>query len=97
LVQARVGLLREASNAHIKVTAAHEATLQAQIEAAQENQRVKETITCQAQKEAAALKKKLEVAEQKANDAGADHQAVIEGKLPGSHQVDSVYFRRSCC
>jgi hypothetical protein len=32
--QARVGLLRKAANAHAEVTAACEATLQAQIEAA---------------------------------------------------------------
>jgi hypothetical protein len=50
----------------------------------------------QAQKEAAALKKKLEVAEQKAKDATADLQAVIEGKLPRSHQVNSMHLRNSC-
>jgi hypothetical protein len=66
--------------------------LQAQIEAAQEIQRVKETMARQAQKEAATLKKKLEVAEQKAKDAAADLQAVIEHKLPRLSQVDSAYF-----
>jgi hypothetical protein len=50
-----------------------------------------------AQKEVAALKKKLEVTEQKAKDATADLQAVIEGNLPRSPQVDSAYFASSCC
>jgi hypothetical protein len=36
--------LREAANAHTEVAAAHKATLQAQVEAAQEIQRVKETV-----------------------------------------------------
>jgi hypothetical protein len=95
--QARVGLLREAANAHAEVAAAREATLQAQIEAAQDIQHMKETMARQAQKEAAALRKKLEVVKQKAKDATADLQAVMEGKLPRSHQVDSVYFVSSCC
>jgi hypothetical protein len=51
---------------------------------------VKETMARQAQKEAAALKKKLEVTEQKAKDAATDLQAVIEGKLPRSPQADST-------
>jgi hypothetical protein len=59
-------------------------------------QRVKETMARQAQKAAVALKKKLEVAEQKAKDVAADLQAVIEGKLPRLHQVDFVYFVSSC-
>jgi hypothetical protein len=46
--QAQVGVLREAANAHAEVTAACEAMLQAQIEAAQEIQRVKETMAHQA-------------------------------------------------
>jgi hypothetical protein len=49
----------------------------------------------QAWKEAADLKKKLEDAEQKAKDAAADLQALIEGKLPTLPCVDSVYFARS--
>jgi hypothetical protein len=82
--QTRIGLLREVANAHAKVAGARKATLQAQIEAVEEIQCVKETMECQAQKETAALKKKLEVAEQKAKDAAADLQAVIEGKFPRS-------------
>jgi hypothetical protein len=89
--QARVGLLREAANAHSKVVVAREATLQAQIEATQKIQRVKEAMTRQAEKEADALKKKLEVAEQKAKDAAADLQAVVEGKLLRSPRVDSAH------
>jgi hypothetical protein len=50
-------------NAHTEVPTGREATLQAQIEAMQEIQRMKETMVCQAQKEAVALMKKLEVAE----------------------------------
>jgi hypothetical protein len=69
---ARVGLLREAANALVEVAVAREATLQAQIEAMQEIQCVKETMARQAQKEVAALKKNLEVAEQKAKDATFD-------------------------
>jgi hypothetical protein len=63
--QTRAGLLQEAANAHAEAAAAREAKLQAQVEAAQEIQRVKEAMARQAQKEAATLKKKLEVAEQK--------------------------------
>jgi seryl-tRNA synthetase len=95
--QARVGLRREAANAHAEVAAAREATLQAQIEVALEIQRVKETMAHHAQKEVAALKKKLEVTEQKAKDATTDLQAVMEGNLPTSPQVDSAYFASSCC
>jgi hypothetical protein len=40
----------------------------------------------------AALKKKLEVAEQKAKDTASDLQVVIEGKFPRSPQVDSVHL-----
>jgi hypothetical protein len=58
---------------------------------------MKKTMARQAQKEAAALKKKLEVTEQKANDLAADLRAVIEGKFPRSPQVDSAYFTSSCC
>jgi hypothetical protein len=78
------------------VTAAREATLQAQIEATQEIQRVKETMARQAQREAAALKEKVEVAKQKAKDTAADLQDLIEGKLPRSPQIDSVYFVSAC-
>jgi hypothetical protein len=53
-------------------------------------------MVCQLQKKAAALKKKLEVAQQKAKDAAADLQAVIEGKLPRSLQVDSARFVSAC-
>jgi hypothetical protein len=95
--QIRLLLLREAANAHAEVAAAREATLQAQNGAAQEIQHVKETMARQAQKEEAALKKKLEVAEQKAKDAAADLQDVIEGKLPSSPQADSAYFVCSYC
>jgi hypothetical protein len=78
------------------VTAAREATLQAQIEATQEIQRVKETMARQAQREAAALKEKVEVAKQKAKDTAADLQDLIEGKLPRSPQIDSAYFVSAC-
>jgi hypothetical protein len=78
------------------VTAAREATLQAQIEATQEIQHVKETMARQAQREAAALKEKVEVAKQKAKDTAADLQDLIEGKLPRSPQIDSVYFVSAC-
>jgi hypothetical protein len=50
----------------------------------------------QAQKEVAALKKKLEVAEQKLKNTAAGLQALIEGKLPRSPQVDSAYFTSAC-
>jgi hypothetical protein len=58
---------------------------------------VKEAMACQAQKEAASLKRELEVAEQKAKDAAADLQVVIEGKFSRSPQVNSVCFLSSCC
>jgi hypothetical protein len=64
--------LREAANAHTEVAAAHKATLQAQVEAAQEIQRVKETVARQAEKETIALKRKFEVVKQKVKDAAAD-------------------------
>jgi hypothetical protein len=51
----------------------------------------------QVQKEAADLKKKLEDAEQKAKDAAANLQAVIEGKFPTLPCVDSACFARSWC
>jgi hypothetical protein len=51
----------------------------------------------QVQKEAADLRKKLEDVEQKAKDAAADLQAVIEGKFPMLPRVDSVCFPRSRC
>jgi hypothetical protein len=78
--QARTCLLREAANAHAEATTAHEAKLQAEIMAAQEVQRVKQVMVCQAQKEAAELKKNLEDAERKAKDTTAELQAVTEGK-----------------
>jgi hypothetical protein len=62
----------------------------------EEIQCVKETMARQAQKEAAALKKKLEVAEQKAKDAAADLRAVIEGKFPRSLRVDSARSVSAC-
>jgi hypothetical protein len=51
----------------------------------------------EAEKKTTALKRKLEVTEQKAKDAAADLQAVVEGKLTRSPQVDfahsvSAYF-----
>jgi hypothetical protein len=49
----------------------------------------------QAQKEATDLKKKLEDAEQKAKDAAADLQVVIEGKFPTLPRADSAWFARS--
>jgi hypothetical protein len=70
--------------------------LQAQIEAAQEIQHVMETMARQPQKQTTALKK-LEIAKQKAKDAAADLQAVIEGKLPRSPQADFAYFASSYC
>jgi uncharacterized membrane protein len=79
-VQAKTGLLREATNAHTKAAAAHEVKLQAEVAAAREIQRVKEVMARQAQKEAADLKKKLEDAEQKAKDAASDLEAVVEGE-----------------
>jgi hypothetical protein len=42
--QAQIDLLREAANAHAEAVAAHEARLQAQVEAAQEVQRVKDAM-----------------------------------------------------
>jgi dynactin complex subunit len=79
--------LREAANAHAEVAAAHEATLQTQVEATQKIQRMKETMARQAEKEVTTLKKKLEVAERKAKDAANDIQVVVEGNLPRSPKV----------
>jgi hypothetical protein len=95
--QARAGLLREAASVHAEAAAAREAKLQAQVEAMQEIQRVKEAMARQAQKEAVALKKKLEVAKQKAKDAASDLQVMIEGMFPRSAQVNSVHFVSPCC
>jgi hypothetical protein len=95
--QTRAGLLREAADAHAEAATAREAKLQAQIEAAQSIQRIKEAMARQAQKEAAALKRELEVAERKTKDASADLQVMIEGKFPRSPQVNSVCFLSSCC
>jgi hypothetical protein len=58
--QARAGLLREAANAHAEAATAHKEKLQPEIAAAREIQHVNEVMACQAQKEAADLKKKLE-------------------------------------
>jgi hypothetical protein len=85
-------VLREAANAHAE---GREAKLQAQVEAAQEVQPVKEAMARQAQKEATELKKKLEDAEQRAKDAAADLQVMIEGKFPRSAQAGSVCFASS--
>jgi hypothetical protein len=46
--------------------------LQTEVAAACEIQRVKEAMACQAHKDAADLKKKLEDAERKAKDAASD-------------------------
>jgi hypothetical protein len=54
-------------------------------------------MACQAQKEVADLKKKLEDAKRKAKDTAADLQAVIEVKFPTLPRVDSVGFSRSRC
>jgi hypothetical protein len=51
----------------------------------------------QAQKEAAALKRELEVVERKAKDVAADLQVAIEGKFLRSPQVNFVCFPSSCC
>jgi hypothetical protein len=51
---------------------------------------MKETMAHQAEKEVTALKKKLEVTEQKAKDAADDLQAVVEGKLPRSPKDEPV-------
>jgi hypothetical protein len=85
------------ANAHAEAAAAREEKPQAQVEAMQEFQRVKEAMARQAQKEVAAPKKKLEVVEQKAKDAASDLQAVVEGKFPRLPQVDSTYLVSSCC
>jgi DUF917 family protein len=90
-----MGLLREAANAHAKAAAAHEAKMQAEIVAARQIQHVKEVMARQALKQAADLKKKLEDAEQKAKDATADLQAVVEGESPTLPYVDPWWFARS--
>jgi hypothetical protein len=95
--QAQTSLLWEAANAHAEAAAAHEAKLQAEVAATHEIQCVKEVMACQAQKEVADLKKKLEDAKRKAKDTAADLQAVIEGKFPTLPRVDSVCFSRSRC
>jgi hypothetical protein len=79
-VQARIGLLWKATNTHAKAAVAHEVKLQVEIVAAREIQCIKEVMACQAQKEAADLKKKLEDTEQKAKGAASDLQAVVDGK-----------------
>jgi hypothetical protein len=91
------GLLREAANAHAEAAVAREVKLQAQIKVAQEIQCVKEAMEGEAQKEAAAMKKELEVAERKVKDAAADLQVVIEGKFSRSPQVNFMCFLSSFC
>jgi hypothetical protein len=55
--QAWTDLLWEAANEHVEAIVAREAKLQAQVEAAQEIQHVKEAMARQEQREAADLKK----------------------------------------
>jgi DNA gyrase/topoisomerase IV subunit B len=90
--QSRTGLLREAANAHAEAAVAHEAKQQTEVAAAREIQRVKEVMARQAHKEAADLRKKLQDAEQKAKDAAADLQVVVEGKSSLLPWADSVCF-----
>jgi uncharacterized membrane protein len=77
--QERIGLLREAANAHAEATAAREVKLQAEVTAVHEIQRVKEAMARQARKDVDDLKQKLEYAERKAKDVASDLQAVVEG------------------
>jgi hypothetical protein len=51
----------------------------------------------QAQKEAVALKRELEVAERKAKDAASDLQVMIEVKFSRLPQVNFVCFLSFCC
>jgi hypothetical protein len=51
---------------------------------------VKEAMSRQAEKEVAALKKKLEVAERKAKDAADNLPAVVESKFFRSPKIDSM-------
>jgi hypothetical protein len=91
-VQAKAALVREAANAHAEAAAAQEALLQAKVEVAQEVKRVKEALARQAEKEVNSLKKKPEVAQQKANDAADDLQAMVDGTFC---LVDGCYPRVS--
>jgi hypothetical protein len=52
---------------------------------------VKETVARHAEKEAAALKKKLEVTERKAKDAANDLQAMVEAKFARLPKVDPMH------
>jgi hypothetical protein len=58
----------------------------------QEVKHVKEAMARQAKKEVASLKKKLEVAEQKAKDAAVDLQTVVEGKFAWSLSVEPMHL-----
>jgi hypothetical protein len=52
-------------------------------------------MACEAQREAADLKKKLEDTERKGKDAATDLQVMIEGKFPMLPRADSVSLVRS--
>jgi hypothetical protein len=69
----------EGANAHAEAAAAREALLQVKVEAATEVQRVKTAMALQEEKDMVALRKELEVAQQKAKDATDDLQAVVDG------------------
>jgi hypothetical protein len=85
-------LVREVANTHAEAVAARDASLQAKIEVVLEIKRVKEAMSRQVEKEVASLKKKLEVAEQKAKDAADDLQAVVEGKFSRSRRLTLCVF-----
>jgi hypothetical protein len=53
-------------------------------------QQVKEAMARQEEKEVTSLKKKLEIAEQKAKDAADDLQVVVEGMFSRSPKTDSM-------
>jgi hypothetical protein len=69
----------EGANAHAEAAAAREALLQVKVEAAAEVQRVRTAMARQEEKDMVALRKELEVAQQKAKDATDDLQAVVDG------------------
>jgi esterase/lipase len=79
--QAQATLVGAAANAHTETAAAHEASLQAKVEAAQEVKHVKDTLARQAEKEVNSLKKKLEAAQHKAKDVADNLQAIVDGTL----------------
>jgi hypothetical protein len=60
------------ANAHAEAAAAREALLQVKVEAAAEVQRVRTAMARQEEKDMVALRKELEVAQQKAKDATDD-------------------------